>query len=184
MRILAALLLLLPQAAPSSEPLRLPCIADTMLSMTGSEEQLNHGGRSNLRLKGIEDLTLMDFDVAPLKGRIVEEARLFVFPTGAHKLRNIGISTIGVPWKEGTNSGKPAQPGECSFMEAAAGERPWAHPGSDFFAVSFIVANDPMHELHRVCPHLSTRGVFPPGVSPSSWNSSMIWRFTKRSRTP
>ena len=33
--------------------------------------------------------------------------------------------------------GSPAKPGECCFLEAAHGERPWAHPGSDFHAVSY-----------------------------------------------
>lgn len=135
MRCFAALILLLsPQA---SEPLRLAVTADAQLSMSHGEERQNGGHRSTVRLKGIEDLTIMDLDLAPLKGRTVEEARLFAFPTGPNKLRSIGISTIGVPWKEGTGTGSPAQPGECTFLEAAHGERPWGHPGSDFHAVSF-----------------------------------------------
>jgi hypothetical protein len=135
MRILIPLILLLP--AQAAEPLRLPCTADTQIYMAGGEEKQNGGGRSTLRLKGIEDLTILDFDIAALKGRVVEEARLFVFPVGAHKLRSIGISTIGTPWKEGAGTGSAAQPGECTYLEAAHGERPWAHPGSDFHAVSF-----------------------------------------------
>jgi hypothetical protein len=137
MRILAALLLFLPQGAASPETLRLPCSADTMLSTSHGEERQNGGGRSTLRLKAIEDLSILDFDVAPLKGRTVEEARLFLFPTGPHKLRSIGISTIATPWKEGQGNGKNAEPGEASFKEAAAGERPWGAPGSDFYAASF-----------------------------------------------
>ncbi len=129
------LLLLRTQAAP--EPLRIPVTADTMLSMSAGEERLNHGARSNLRLKGIEDLALLDFDPAPLKGRTVEEARLFLCTTGPHKLRVLGLSTIGAPWKEGTGQNAPARPGEPCFLMAAEGERPWAHPGSDFHAVSF-----------------------------------------------
>jgi hypothetical protein len=137
MRTLIALVLFLPAQAAPPEALRLPCTADTQLSTSHGEENLNGGGRSTLRLKGIEDLAILDFDVSLLKGRIVEEARLFVFPTGAHKLRMIGLSTIGTPWNEGTGTGTPAKPGECSFMEAAHAERPWGHPGSDFHAVSF-----------------------------------------------
>jgi hypothetical protein len=138
MRILAAAILLFPWQTPtSSEPLRLPVTADTMLSMSHGEEKLNHGSRSALRLKGIEDLSLFEFDLSPLKGRTVEEARLYVFPVGPHKLRTIGVSTVGSPWKEGAGHNKPAQPGEPCYLEAAAGERPWGHPGSDFHAVSF-----------------------------------------------
>ena len=138
MHHLAALLLLLStQSASSPEPLRLPCTADTMLSMSHGEERLNGGGRSTLRLKAIEDLAILNFDVAPLKGRSVLEARLFLYPVGPHKLRSIGISTIATPWNEGQGSGKPAEPGEATFMEAAHGERPWGAPGSDFYAASY-----------------------------------------------
>ena len=137
MRIASVLVLVLAPQTSRPDTLRLPCTADTQLSMSAGEENLNGGGRSSLRLKGIEDLSILDFDVAPLKGRTVEEARLFVFPTGPHKLRTIGISTIGTSWKEGAGSGSPAKTGECSFLEAAHGERPWAHPGSDFHAVSY-----------------------------------------------
>jgi len=139
MRMLAAWTLLLLPAQTSAAPdtLRLPCTADTMLSTTRGEEGLNGGGRSNLRLKSIEDLAILDFDVSPLKGRTVEEARLFLVPTGPHKLRSIGISTIATAWKEGAGSGKPAEAGEATFLEAAHGERPWGGAGSDFYAVSF-----------------------------------------------
>ena len=136
MRHLMLLCLLLPQAAPG-DALRLPCVADAQLSMSGGEEKLNGGGRSSMRLKGIEDLTIVDFDVTAIKGRTVEQARLFVTPTGAHKLRAIGISTISVPWKEGEGTGSPAKPGEVCFAAAAMGERLCAHPGSDFHAVSY-----------------------------------------------
>jgi hypothetical protein len=135
MRILAACLVLF-QAQPG-DPLRLPVIADTQLSMSHGEERLNGGARSTVRLKGIEDLTILDLDLSALKGRTVEEARLFFFPVGPHKLRSIGISTIGSPWKEGAGTGSPAKPGEATFVEAAHGERPWGHPGSDFHAVTY-----------------------------------------------
>src|SRR5262245_22548073 len=138
MRTLVALLaaLLLP-ASPPDEPIRLPVIADAQICMSHGEERLNGGGRSAVRLKGIEDLTIVDLDVAAIKGRTVEEARLFFHPTGPHKLRSIGISTIGSPWKEGVGNGTPAKAGECTYMEAAHGERPWGHPGSDFHSVTF-----------------------------------------------
>ncbi|HLY11572.1 MAG TPA: hypothetical protein VKW04_19885 [Planctomycetota bacterium] len=137
MKWLSVLLVLLPQASPSAPPIRLPSIADTQLSTSSGEDKLNGGDRSNMRLKGIEDLSIIDFDVAALRGRTVLEARLFLSPTGPHKLRSLGLSTISSPWKEGTGTGTPAKTGEVCFAEAAHGERPWAHPGSDFHAVSF-----------------------------------------------
>ena len=135
MRIFAALILLF-QAAPA-EPIRLPVVADAQLSMSHGEERLNGGGRSTRRLKGIEELTIIDLDLSAIKGRTVEEARLFFHPAGPNKLRSIGISTIGSPWKEGDGNGTPAKKGDVTFTEAAHGERPWAHPGSDIHAVTF-----------------------------------------------
>jgi hypothetical protein len=108
-----------------------------MISMHHGEELLNHGSKSNLRLKGHEDLSLLQFDVAALKGKIVEEAKLVFFPFDGHKLKSIGISTVGTPWKEGEGASQPAKPGEPCFVEAARGERPWAHPGSDLHAVTY-----------------------------------------------
>ncbi|HEV3028717.1 MAG TPA: hypothetical protein VG457_14155, partial [Planctomycetota bacterium] len=137
MRQLLVLVLLLPQARSAADPIRLPAIADTQLSTSPGEEELNGGDRSNMRVKGIEDVSIIDFDVTAIRGKTVEEARLFVAPTGPHKLRTLGLSTISSPWKEGTGTGSPAKTGECCFAEAARGERPWAHPGSDFHAVSF-----------------------------------------------
>jgi len=137
MRPFLALVLLLPQSPPVGAPIRLPAVADTVLSTSPGEERINGGDRTNIRLKGIEDLSIIDFDVAPIRGKTVEEARLFIVPTGANKLHRLGISSISSPWKEGTGNGTPAKPGEACFAEAARGERPWAHPGSDFHAVSF-----------------------------------------------
>src|SRR5262245_57388993 len=127
------LALLLAQGAPT----KLPCTADTVLSLHEGEENLNGGDRNNLRLKGIENLILMDFDLAPVKGRRIDEARLFFVPLDGHKLKNIGISTVGTPWNEGKGTGGPAKKGEATFLEAAHGERLWGNPGSDFHAVSY-----------------------------------------------
>jgi len=133
MPVLAAVL----GVALAQEPLRLPSTADTLISIHEGEEHLNHGARSTMRLKGIEDLALLDFDVSALKGRTVEEARLHFFPLEGHKLKTLGLSTVATPWKEGRGEKEPARPGEPCFLEAARGERPWAHPGSDLHAVIF-----------------------------------------------
>jgi hypothetical protein len=134
MRTLAAALAVL--AAPADGE-RLPCTADTALCLSEGEEFANGGARAAIRLKGILHLMLLDFDLTPLRGRTVEEARLFLHPAGPHKLRRLGISTVGAPWTEGRGTGGPAEPGETCFREAARGKRPWAPPDLDFHAVSF-----------------------------------------------
>ena len=155
MRILAAAVLLFQ--VPAAEPLRLPVVADAQICMAHGEERLNGGGRAAVRLKGIEDLTILDLDLSSLKGRTVEEARLFFTPVGPHKLRSIGISTIGSPWKEGTGTGTPAKPGEVTYLAAAHEERAWGHPGSDLHSVTFSrggsiwFARDLKHEADGWC---------------------------------
>src|SRR5438552_10427983 len=136
MRAVAAWIVLqLLQDSPPAH--RLPCTADAMISISPGEEFLNGGARTTLRLKGIEDLALMDFDLSSIKGKKVEEARLFFFPLGEQRLKAIGLSTVGTPWKEGRGASEPAKPGESCFREASRGERPWGRPGGDLHDVTF-----------------------------------------------
>jgi hypothetical protein len=135
MKALAAGLVLAAGFVPADGE-RLPCTADTGLCLHPGEEFLNQGGRAAIRVKGILHLMLLNFDVTPVRGRTVEEARLFLHPAGPLHLRWIGVSTVSAPWKEGAGNGE-AQPGEPCFREGARGERPWAYPGSDFHAVSY-----------------------------------------------
>ncbi|HXG59857.1 MAG TPA: hypothetical protein VNO22_00650 [Planctomycetota bacterium] len=132
-----AFILLLPLLTRPADGERLTCTADTALCLGEGEELVNGGARASIRLKGILHLMLLDFDVTPLRGRTVEEARLFLHPTGPHKLRRLGLSTVSSPWTEGRGAGEPARAGETCFREAARGERPWAPPDLDFHAVSF-----------------------------------------------
>ncbi|HYE97843.1 MAG TPA: hypothetical protein VEJ18_02985, partial [Planctomycetota bacterium] len=101
------------------------------------EEDQSYGARSTLRIKGNENFALFQFDLSPYKGRTIEEARLHLVPAGEHRLYRVGVSTVASAWIEGKGNGKAAEPGEPCFLEAARGQRPWAHPGSDFHAVSF-----------------------------------------------
>lgn len=113
---------------------RLEVKADTSICLSEGEENLNGGGRSILRIKGIHNVLLLDVDVAPLKGRRVEEARLFLRTPGPHKLKAVGLSSVASPWVEGQGNG-PAKPGEVSSLDSGRG--PWAGPGSDFLSAVF-----------------------------------------------
>ncbi len=125
--ILASIFCLLAQQ-------RLEVTADTSIYLSEGEERVNGGGRSTLRLKGIHNILLLDVDAAPLKGRRVEEARLFLRTAGPHKLRVLGLSSVASPWVEGQGNG-PAKPGESSSLDSGRG--PWAGPGSDFLSAVF-----------------------------------------------
>lgn len=127
MPIIAFLLLL-------AQERRLEVVADTSIYFSDGEENVNGGGRSQLRLKGIHNLVLINVDVAALKGRRVESARLHLRTAGPHKLRILGLSSVASPWVEGKGNG-PAKPGESSSLDTGRG--PWAGPGSDFLAAAF-----------------------------------------------
>jgi len=99
---------------------RLDCSADNSICIHPGERAENRGGSPRLRVKGIEHILVLDFDVAPLKGRVVEEARLWMLPAGEHKLKTMGVSTVAAPWKEK----------ECTF------NGPWPG-GGDFHSVAF-----------------------------------------------
>src|SRR5437016_868130 len=93
--LLAAILLLpfMPTLARADEA-RLRCIADTNVSSYPSERAFNYGRTSRLRLKGIEMMALMRFDLGPAKGLRIERAELFLrYASPDRKLRTIGFST-------------------------------------------------------------------------------------------
>jgi hypothetical protein len=121
----------------AADPLRLPVTADTSICIAESERANNAGAKSHLRVKGNEHILLFNVDPAPLRGKAITEARFFFKPCGEVRLKTMGVSTVGTAWSEGTGSDAAAQKGECCFLEAGRGERPWGGPGSDFLAVTF-----------------------------------------------
>ncbi len=122
-------------AVAYADPLRLPVTADTSICIHENERALNDGGKSRLRVKGNEHILLFDVDVAALRGKTVEAARLWVRAAGEVRLKTMGVSTVMAPWGEGTGTDTEAKKGESCFLEAARGERDWA--GGDFLAATF-----------------------------------------------
>lgn len=127
-----ALVALLAQEPPR----KLAAIADNCICIHPDERRQNQGAKPVLRVKGIEHVLLLDFELAPIRGRCVEEARLFLHLAGDSQLKILGLSTVASPWNEGASNGE-ARRGESCFLQAAAGERDWAGPGSDFLAVTY-----------------------------------------------
>ena len=62
-----------PPATPSARdaPVRLEVVRDTWVSEVGSEADGNNGGASRLKLKSIQEMSLIDVDPAPLRGRVI-----------------------------------------------------------------------------------------------------------------
>ena len=75
----AGVLLATQARAEPIEPgreIRLPITRDTWVSDFSAERQGNLGAENRLKLKGIQELSLIDFDPAPLRGWTIRTATL------------------------------------------------------------------------------------------------------------
>ena len=116
-----------------AEEARLAVTADTSISCHESEVDLNAGGAPRIKLKGTENLILLDFDSGPLKGKAVVSANLHIRGTGdGMMVRKVGVSTVAVPWAEGAQDYGKAGPGEACFLDPGTGAKGWTGPGLDF----------------------------------------------------
>jgi hypothetical protein len=140
MLLLPALLAICAGMARADQA-HLTCIADTNLSSYEGERDLNYGQSTRLRLKGIQMLVLLNFDVEEIAHWQVQKATLFLrYAQGDRKLRTLGISTVSAPWKEGTGTGE-RKPGEVCFDWRALNQDRWAGQDTDFTDVSFTAGN-------------------------------------------
>ncbi len=106
------------------------------------------GATSHMKLKGIEEMALIQFDVSPLRGMAVRSARLFLHNESRNRLRKIGVSTIATDWVEGRGrAGEPDRAGGGpSFNEASCGRKKWAPwPGADLTDVTMGNGNTLQH---------------------------------------
>jgi hypothetical protein len=130
--------LLLIAALAQGQEVTVPISVDTSICAFESERAHNAGGASRIKLKGMENLILVDFASAGLRGQVVERAELRLKGCDERLMvKRIGVSTVAAPWSEGGSSYDTAKPGEATFLHAAHGERPWAGPGSCFLDVVF-----------------------------------------------
>ncbi len=85
-----------------------PIVADTLLAGHSAENNLNTGGRSNLRVKGYQGIVVFRFDMSPAQGFTVEGGTFSVYCSGVggggavDTTNSDGISTIAHDWIEGT----------------------------------------------------------------------------------
>ncbi len=124
----------IPQAH-ADQTIRLPVTRDTWFSAVGNEANANLGGAARLKLKSIQEMSLVDLDPAPLKGRTILSATLHVHRIGPEKLARVSVGTFASEWVEGTSASYTPEPGASTFNAAKAPNGPWAFPGSDLTAV-------------------------------------------------
>jgi hypothetical protein len=135
--LLAALAGRAAGADPRPEPgaIRVPVTRDTWLSSVGREADGNNGGVPRLKLKSYQEMSLVDIDSGPLKGRVVQRASLHLRLAGPERLGRVTVGSIAADWVEGTGRNYEPQPGSSSFNRRRHGDVPWSHPGSDLCSV-------------------------------------------------
>jgi hypothetical protein len=122
-----------PWAARAQESLRLDVTRDTWVSEVGREADGNNGAAPRLKLKSIQEMTLLDFDPAPLKGRVITAAALHLKLAGETPLRRVTVAGVGAEWFEGTGINYARQPGAATFRHRRYPDLPWSNtrPGGD-----------------------------------------------------
>lgn len=131
---IASALLILAALGPDDE-VRLSVARDTWFSNVGSEADANLGGAGKLKLKSIQEMSLVDVDPAPLRGRVVVGATLHLRNAAEPPLRRVTVGTFGADWVEGTSPSYAPQAGSSTFRHKRHPDIPWAYPGSDLCAV-------------------------------------------------
>jgi hypothetical protein len=129
------------------DTVRLAASKDTSLSSHADEREQTRGAADRLKLKYLEEMGLVAFDPAPLAGRKVLSAHLYMhcvpettradmarlgIPGSLEMpMRYIGVSTVSGEWREAG----------ATFNEAIRGEKPWAWKGSRLWDVIFGCGN-------------------------------------------
>src|SRR5690349_1423486 len=86
---------------PPGHETRVDVTRDTWFSSVGREADCNLGGAAALKLKSIQEMSLIDIDPAPLKGHVVRSATLHLKKRGDQVLRRVTVSSFASPWVEG-----------------------------------------------------------------------------------
>ncbi len=123
--------LILAAAPASGEEIRLAVTRDTWFSEVGSEADANLGGASKLKLKSYQELSLVDLDPAPLRGRVVVGAILHLRSAGEPRLRRVTVGTIAADWVEGKSASYAPEAGASTFRHRRHPDVPWTVVGGD-----------------------------------------------------
>ena len=84
-----------------------------------------------LKLKSIQEMSLVDVDPSPLVGRTVRSAVLHLKKTGDETLKRVTVSSVGAEWFEGTGTSYSVQTGGSTFRNRRHPDLPWSIAGGD-----------------------------------------------------
>ncbi len=106
-------------------PVRLEVTRDLWISSYEKEREASNGASPKLKLKGIQEFFLIDFDPTPIQGKRVVRAQLHVHLEGPETLGRITVSTIADEWVEGRGTGYAKVPGASCFRWARTDGTSW-----------------------------------------------------------
>lgn len=118
------------------DSIKLPITKDMRLSSYAGEEGLNYGGSSQLKLKSYQEMALLAFDAAPLKGKVVKRATLHIRLAGKERLLRVTTSSVRANWKEGKGNGEAPADGASTFLNQQHPKTGWGMLGGDLTAVT------------------------------------------------
>ncbi|HEY7311964.1 MAG TPA: GDSL-type esterase/lipase family protein [Gemmataceae bacterium] len=122
-------------AAPTGEPVRAPVTRDTWFSNVGVESDCNLGGSTQLKLKSNQEMSLIDIDPKPLRGRVIQGATLHFHLAGDERLHRVTVGSFGAEWVEGTSPRYAPQKGSSTHRHRRHPDVPWTVPSSDLCSV-------------------------------------------------
>jgi Domain of unknown function (DUF4091) len=120
-----------PPGREARAQVRLEVTRDAWISEVGREADGNNGGATRLKLKSIQEMSLLDFDPKPLLGRTIRAAALHLKKAGDESLKRVTVSSVGAEWDEGTGTGYAIQPGGVTFRHRRHPDLPWSLSGGD-----------------------------------------------------
>ena len=136
-RLVFFLSLLCAAQLPAGE-ITLPVTADTSISCYPNEQEVSMGDSPRIKMKGIENILLLNADMTLLKNLRITKAVLHLKGTDSNMMvRKVGFSTVACDWKEGQSGGDAAgKPGSACYKTPDLGSGgAWAAPGSCFLDV-------------------------------------------------
>jgi hypothetical protein len=114
-----------------TEPVRVDVTRDAWISEVGHEADGNNGGAPRLKLKSIQEMSLLDIDPKPFVGRTIRSATLHLKKAGDETLKRVTVSTVGAEWYEGSGNNYSIQPGGVTFRHRRHPALPWSVEGGD-----------------------------------------------------
>lgn len=140
---------------PAGEAVRVPVSRDLWISSVDSEVDGNNGGSPKLKFKSYQEFSLVDFDPAPFRGRIVLGATLHLRLAGEERLHRMTVGGVAGEWVEGTSSGYQPQAGSSSFRWRKHPDVPWSRRsdgGGDVTSAIFGQSGQPWASVDAVPP--------------------------------